>query len=804
MNTLWQDLRYGIRLLARKPLFTSIVVLTLALGIGATTAIFSVVNSVLLRPLPFRDPERIVTVWQNNIKAGVERDKVSPANFLDWRDRNQAFEAMASSEPFGFDLAGDGEPERIKGWLVSGGFFRILGVGALHGRTFVPEEESQASGQPVVISHAFWERRFGSEKNVVGQKLLLSGQPYTVVGVMPPQFRFPDDRDVWAPKVFNEGDKQRRGANNLHVIARLKDGAAVNDAQHEMSSIAASLAQEYPQTNREMGATVVSLPEHVIGRVRPALLVLLIAVGLVLLIVCSNVANILLARGVQRQKEFAIRAAIGASRKRLVRQMFTESFLLSLLGGVFGVLLANWGVSLVQSYSPGYLPRAQEISIDGRVLAVALGVTLLTAILFGLLPSIQFSRPRLQEFLKEGGRAGGGAARRSLRNFLVISEIALALVLLVGTSLLIRSSSRLLQVDPGFATDQVAVLEVHVWGKYPKPDQRAAFFEQTLERIAALPGVEAAGAVSSLPLIETRIDIDGTFSIEGRPAPAPEQQPSAYQTIATPDYFRAMGVRLRSGRFFARSDNQTSVPVVLINETMARRYWPEGDAIGKKVAVRVAGPPSTREIVGVVSDMLHTGLDGAPRPELFVPHLQNPFGSMTYVVRAANEPEGILPAVKNEIRAVNPNQAFSTTTTMQQLLSKSLGERRFTMLLFSCFAAVALVLAAVGIYGLISFSTSQRTHEIGVRIALGAQRGHVLKMIIGEGLKLSLLGVAIGLAGALVLTRFLKSLLFGVTATDPLSFAGMSLLIVGAALVASYLPARRATRMDPVNALRYE
>jgi len=804
MNTLWQDLRYGIRLLARKPFFTSIVVLTLALGIGATTAIFSVVNSVLLRPLPFRNSERIVTLWQNNIKAGVERDKVSPANFLDWRDQNQVFEETASAEPFGFDLAGDAEPERIRGWLVSEGFFRILGVNPQHGRTFMPEEERLTTGQPVVISHGFWKRRFGSNADVVGQGLLMSGQTYTVVGIMPPQFRFPDDRDVWVPKVFNASDKQRRGANNLHVIARLKDGATLNEAQHEMSTIAARLAQEYPQTNREMGATVVSLPEHLVGHVRPALLMLLGGVGFVLLIVCSNVANILLARGVQRQKEFAIRAAIGATRKRLVRQMFTESFLLSLLGGIFGVLLANWGVNLIQSFNPGYLPRVQEIGIDGRVLAVALGVTVLTAILFGLLPSLQFSKPRLQEFLKEGGRSGGNAVRRRLRNLLVVSEIALALVLLVGTSLLVRSSSRLLQVDPGFASDKVAVLEVHVWGKYPKPDQRAAFFEQTLERIAALPGVEAAGAVSSLPLIETRIDIDSTFSIEGQPASAPDQQPSAYQTIATPEYFRAMNVPLRNGRFFTSADNQTSVPVVLINETMARRYWPDEDPIGRKVTVRLAGPPSTREIVGVVSDVLHTGLDGAPRPELFVPHLQNPFGSMTYVVRAANEPEGILSAVKNEIRAVNPNQAFSTTTTMKQLLSKSLGERRFTMLLFSCFAALALVLAAVGIYGLISFSTSQRTHEIGVRIALGAQRSHIFKMIMGEGMKLSLLGVAIGLAGALALTRFLKGLLFGVTATDPLSFAGMSLLIVGTALLASYLPARRATKMDAMNALRYE
>ena len=805
METLLKDLRYAIRMLIRKPGFTAVSVLTLALGIGANTAIFSVVNGVLLRPLPFQDPDRIATFWQSNPLSGVQREDVSPANFLDWREQNESCTEMAAALPSGFSLTGGEEPEAFRGWRVTTGFFEILGVNALYGRTFLRDEYQAGNETVVVIGHGLWQRRFGADPNLVGQKLLLNGRPHVVVGVMPPGFEFGSEREMWSPWVEVASDKQIRGSAYIKVIGRLKPGVTIQQAQAEMNGIAAALAQAYPQTNSEVGVAVVPLPEQLVGHVRPALLMLLCAVGLMLLIACANVANLLLARASTRRREFAIRAALGARRYRLIAQLLTESVLLAALGGIGGVLLASWGVDAIIALSPHNLPRLDQIRIDAHVLIFAFGVSALTALIFGLAPALQFSRTDLQEFLKEGGRTGStGFARNRLRNVLVVSEVALALMLLVGAGLLVRSFVRLLQVDPGFTAANALTLEVHVWGRARTPEQRAAFFEQSLDRIAALPGVEAAGAVSALPFHTSQIEIKSELVIEGRPQPLPGQEPIAFATVATYDYFRAMGIPLLRGRYFTRFDNKDAAPVVLIGETMAHRFWPDEDPIGKKINVRFLGQQTTREIIGVIGDVRHTGLDSDPRPELFLPHLQEPYGSMTYIVRTSVDPQTLLPAVKREVWTVSKTQPFSSITTMEQLVSRSLGERRFSLLFLTTFASIALALAGVGIYGLISFNTSQRTHEIGVRMALGAGRQDILKLVVGQGLALTLTGVALGLVAAFALTRYLSSLLFNVSAADPATFVVVSLLLIGVALLACYLPARRAMKVDPMIALRYE
>jgi putative ABC transport system permease protein len=803
MGTLWQDVRYGFRMLAKRPGFTTVAVLTMALGIGANTAIFSVVNGVLLRQLPYKDPEKIVTIWQNSARSGIKRDDVSPANFLDWRERNRSFEEMSVIEPYSHSLTGEGEPESFKSWLVSDGFFKILGANALIGRTFLPEEHQPGNGQVIVLSYGLWQRRFGADKNLVGRQLILNGRPHTVVGVMPLEFQFPVEREVWAPRPPRQSDQQNRGSTYMKVIARLKPGVTLAQAQEDMSAIAARLSQEYPQTNGEVGASVVPLPEQLTGHIRPTLIVLLAAVGFVLLIACANVANLLLVRGAERQREFAVRAALGAGRARLVRQLFTESIVLAALGGLCGLLLAYWGSDLILAFSPDHLLRGNRIGVDARVLGFALGVSALTALVSGLIPALQFSKPDLNEALKESGRTTSGSfARLRLRNFLVISEIALALMLLIGAGLLVKSFVRLLQVDPGFATERAVALEVHVWGRYRTPEQRRNFFNESLGRISTLPGVEAAGAVSSLPFIE--MDSSSAFTIDGKPAPLPGHEPSAARMTAAGDYFRAMNIPLRQGRLFNSFDQADATSVILINETMARRYWPGESAVGKKIAVADEGETLKFEIVGVVGDVRHNGLDSEPRPEFFVPHQQNPSGSMIFVVRTASDPQALLPAIKNQIWAINKNIAFDRAVTINQLLTKSLEQRRFTLLLLGAFALIALVMAGVGIYGLISFSTRQRTHEIGVRMALGAQTGDILKMIVRQGMILTLSGVAAGLAGAIVLTRFLQSMLFGVSVTDPATFIVLSLLLTAVALAASYIPARRAMKVDPMVALRYE
>ena len=801
MDTLFKDIRYGMRSLLKRPGFTATAVITLALGIGANTAIFSVVNAVLLRPLPYRDAERVATLWQNNVKTGVPRNEVSPANFLDWREQSHSFAAMAGIEPFGFSLADSGEPERFQAWLVTTGFFETLGSNALHGRTFAAEDYELGNEHRIVMSYGLWQRRFGGAANLIGQKLALNGQPYTVVGIMPPEFQFPSDRELWAPRVLGERDRQLRGATYWNVIGRLKPGVTVEQAQAEISAISARLEQQYPETNGGMGATVVTLPELLTGQVRRGLFLLLGAVGFVLLIACANVANLLLVRGAERQREFAIRSALGASRIRIVRQLLIENLLLAMLGGLGGLLLSTWGVRLLPAINSAKMPRIEHVNIDARVLLFVFGISILTAICFGLIPAAHLSRTDLQSTLKESGRGTmAGSVRHWLRNSLVVTEVALALVLLTGAGLLVRGFVSLLRVDPGFAKQRVLALQVFLPRTY-QTEKVTGFFDQTLEKVAAVPGVEKAAVVSSPPFIN--LEQDAPFTIEGIPPPPPGKEPSAYYSEVSADYLSVMGVPLRRGRFFTRFDKSDTVPVVVINETMARRYFGNQDPVGKKLTV-MFDPPEPREIVGVIGDVLHNGLDTTARPEMFVHYPQSPTSQMTFVVKTTADAGAMLPSVKAAIRAVNPNQTFSKTATMEQLIGDSLRQRRFNLFLLGSFAVLALALAGLGIYGLMSYSTRQRTHEIGVRMALGAQRRDILKLFIGQGLLLTLIGVVIGLAGALALTRLMAGLLFGVTPTDALTFATVPVCLIVVALLACYVPARRATKVDPLVALRYE
>ncbi|HKU76397.1 MAG TPA: ABC transporter permease [Pyrinomonadaceae bacterium] len=801
MDTTLKDIRFAVRSLLKRPGFSVIVVLTLALGIGANAAVFSVINAVLLRPLPYRDIDRVVTLWQNNTKANNSRNEVSPANFLDYKDQSSSFEALAGIEPSGFTLVGDGEPERFSAWMVTSGFFQVAGTDALLGRTFTEEDYKPGNNRVIVLAHGLWQRRFGGDPNIVGQKLTLNGQPYAVVGVMPPEFQLPADREVWTPRVVGENLRQLRAATYWNVIGRLKQGTTVAQAQEEMNGIAARLAAQYPDINGGMGATVVPLFEQITGQIRSALWVLFAAVGLVLLIACVNVANLLLVRGAERQREFAIRRALGAERIRLVRQTLTESLLLVLVGGATGVLLASWLVKLIPALSSSKIPRVEYINIDLRVVLFACGVSLLTAIVFGLVPAIQFWRNDIQGTLKESGRSAATTVRQRLRKALVISEVAFAVLLLTGAGLLFRSFVRLLQVDPGFTKENVLALQVFLPRTYDQPEKMINYFDQSIEKIKSQPGIEAVAVIATPPFVD--LEVDATFNVVGRPAPPAGSEPIAFYSSLSSEYLSALGIPLKKGRFFTNFDKSGAPLVVVINETMARRYFPNEDPIGQRMTVTFAAT-ETREIVGVIGDVLHNGLHAEPRPQMFVPHQQEPSAYMTFLVKTKTEPATQLASVKRAIREVNPNQTFARTATMEELVSDSLKQRRFNLFLLGLFAAIALLLATIGIYGSISYSTRQRTNEIGVRIALGAQPLDVLRLIVGQGVGQALVGVGIGLAAAFLLTRTLKTFLFGVTPTDPLTFVAISLLLVVTAFIASLIPARRATKVDPLVALRSE
>jgi putative ABC transport system permease protein len=802
MERLIQDLKFGFRMLTKSPGFTAVIVLALAIGIGATTAIFSVVNAILLRPLPYGDPDRIVMVWMDNPKLNLDQDFHSYTNYADYRDQNQTFDEVAAFNDRSFNLTGTGEPERLVGAWSTANLFRVMGTDPTLGRVFTTEEEEPGKDLVVVLSHAVWQRRFGGASDIIGQQISLNGVNRTVIGVMPDQFRFPrKETELWVPLAINQNLRNARTAFFLKAVGRLKPGVGLDQAKADMETIASRL-REYDGLST-YGVNLVGLHEQVVGNVRPALLVLLGAVAFVLLIACANVANLLLARAAVREREISIRSALGAGRGRIIRQLLTESLLLSLAAGALGLVLAVWGLDVLVALSPQDIPRLDQIRIDGRVLAFTMLVSLLTGFVFGLAPALQASKPDLNESLKEGGRGStGGIHGTRVRNLLVVSEIALSLVLLIGAGLMIRSFQRLQEFNLGFNPDRLLTLNVRLAGsQYSQPERVTSFFDQLLQRIESLPGVESAGAVSSVFLSKTPNST--TFSLEGRPDPPPAEDIEVPYDSISPNYFRVMGIPLLKGREFDHRDAQAAPGVVIINDTFARMYFPDEDPVGKRFKYRGDDNPWLT-IVGVVGDMRRTGFDSEVRPETFLPHTQNPSGGLTILVRASTDPASLVGAIRSQVSEIDPNQAIYGVKTMDQWLGEMISQRRFNMLLLAIFAGVALVLAAVGIYGVISYSVTQRTHEIGVRIALGAARRDVMRLVVGQAARLAVIGLGAGLVTAFALTRLMTSLLYGVSATDPLTFAVIPFVLAAIAMLSSYIPARRAAKVDPMIALRYE
>jgi predicted permease len=819
MGTLWQDLRFGVRMLLKKPGFTIVAVFTLALGIGANSAIFSIVNGLLLRPLPYKDSDRLVVIWSHSPGANVAQDWPSPGQFSAIKAQNSVFEELALAQGTSVNMTGRAEPERLGVIRTSSPLFSMLGVKPLLGRAFLPQED--APGQPpvVILSYGLWQRRFGADPTVIGQSLTLNGKSYTIVGVMPSDFLLNkevmptvggvEQAEMLLPLPLSEEEMSAQGDENYNVMARLKPGVSIEQAQTELNLAVSRLQPQHPDyypPSRAFSMSVRPLLEQVVGDVRTALLILLGAVGCVLLIACANVANLMLAWSAAREKELAIRTAIGAARFRIIRQLLTESVLLSLAGGALGLLIAVWGLEGLRWLNPGNIPRLQEVGMDGRMLFFTCAVAMLTGILFGLAPALRSSNIDLNQTLKEGGRSLVGSGHHRLRSILVVTEIALSLVLLVGAGLLIRSFMRVQQVEPGFAARNVATLRLSVTGtNYADEPRRLIFYQQLWERIRRLPGVEAAGGATVLPL-SGGIGWGG-ITIEGYdPAATGQTAIQADIRVATTGYFEAMKIPLISGRFFTEQDTKESLKVALIDENMARKYWPGVDPVGRRFKMGGADdndvPWST--VVGVVGNVKQYALDTESRVAFYMPQSQNPTSTMYVAARTSTDPLSLAAAITKEARALDPNVPIYDVKTMEQRLSESLARRRFAMFALGLFAVVAMLLATIGIYGVMSYSVAQRTREIGIRVALGAQTRDVLKMVVGQGMFLAIIGVCIGLAGALGVTRVMASLLFGVSAVDLTTFASITLLLLAVALLACLIPARKATRVDPMIALRYE
>jgi putative ABC transport system permease protein len=802
IETLFRDLRYGLRQLRRNPGFTAVAIITLALGIGASTAMFSIVNGVLLRALPYKNPTRLVRVLETTPQQLPEG--VSLPNFMDWKTENNVFTSLSAYVIEGFDLTGVGAPQWVEAAIVSSNLLMLLRAQPVLGRSFSSQAGKGERTPVVVISYSLWQRQFGADPGIVGRTLVLDGKLRTIIGVMSPNFRFPLEArpvDLWVP--LETETSTDRGAHDYFVIARLKPGVSLETARADMDTVARRLQQQYPQTNKGWGVRVTPLREEIVGSVRPALLVLLGAVGFLLLIACSNVANLYLARAAGRRREVAVRTALGGTRLRLIRQLLTESTLLAGLAGILGVALAGGGIRVLGILGPQAIPRLQAIKLDSRVLAFVLVVTLLTGVLFGLAPARQASNPDLNESLKEGGRSSTkGISYNRTQNLLVVAEIAAASVLLIGATLMIKSFVRLLQVNPGFNPNHLLTMQLTFPTlRYGKGYQRAAFLQQVLGRINTLPGVELAGAVSPLPLNE---GFTVAFDIEGRLWRSPAEAPSAFWQTVSSGYFRAMAIPLLEGRVFTEQDKAGAPEPVIVNEKMAQMFWPGEDPVGRRMKISDAAQRPWRTIVGIVGNTKREGLDARAVPELYVPYLQRPSNPVTLVVRTAVDPASLTTAVRRQIWHVDKDQPVYNVRTMEDVISSSLAPRHFDMLLLGIFAAIALILASVGIYGVVSYSVSQRTHEIGIRIALGAQKSDVLRLVVAQGLTLAAIGAGIGIVGALGLTRFLSTLLYGVRATDPLTFAVVSAILGGVALFACYLPARRAAKVDPMVALRCE
>jgi putative ABC transport system permease protein len=810
MNIL-QDIRYALRMLLKRPGFAGIVVLTLALGIGANTTIFSAIDAVLLNPLPYKDPERLMVVWETNKQLGPElwdRNEVTIGNFRDWRSRNQVFEQLGSLFYTDMILTGAGEPERIKSCVVTTNFFQALGVQPLLGRSFLPEAETPGSPFTVIISHQLWQRLFNSDTSVINKSLTLNGHTVAVIGVMPPAFelQFPTSVhvDMWVPMIIGEGDLDR-GNNFLYALGRLKKGVSREQAQSEMDLIASQLQQQYPETNAERGVRVVPLHKQVVGKVESYLYMLFAAVGFLLLIACANVAGLVLVRVTARHREVAIRMAVGASRWRLVRQLLTESVILSVLSGLLGLLFAYGGVKLLLALTPSEVPRLHEIGLHVPVFLWTLAISIVTGVLFGLAPAIQASSPDLNTALKENsGRNPGSFQGSGLRNLLVVSEVAVALLLLVGAGLMTKSFFRLQQVDPGFEATNVVSMNIALPTSKYRQQQVNIFYDQLIERVKNLPGVKAVAGIDPLPLSNN--NVSSRFVVEGAPLVALADRPNSGIRVVTPDYFQTMSIPSLKGRSFTEQDRDNTAKVIIVNEALASRYWPNGDAIGKRLGFFEDDPGKQvwREIVGVVGNVRHKALEIEVTAEVYFPYKQLPRNFMNLVVRTASDPSTMVPAIRNQVLSVDKDQPVSDIMTMDQRVARSVASTRFVMSLLGAFSLLALGLAAVGIYGVMAYLVTQRTQEIGVRMALGAQKRDVLKLVVGRGMALAVMGIAIGLVASLALTRLMRSLLFEVTPTDWLTFVITSLVLLTVALLACYIPARRAAKVDPLVALRCE
>ena len=807
MQLLWQDLRYALRSLLRNPGFCAVAILALALGIGPNTAIFAMVNAVLLRPLPVPEPDRVVMIWGTMLKSGFDQLPVSAADYLDWKAQASSFDQMAAAfaiPEYGLNVSGTGEPERVSAALASREFLPALGIRPIAGRNFLADEDRPGGAPAVLISNAYWQRRFRSDPAAVGRTLTVDGVPRTVVGIVPHELGEMIAADLWLPTAIDPKNPERRN-RNFGIVAHLKPGVTAAQARAEMTVIARRLEEAYPATNTGAGITLFPMAEMFTGRIRPVLLILLGAVGLLLLIACANLANLLLARAASREKEIAIRGALGAGRVRLIHQLLTESLVLAMAGGVAGVLLAMWSVGALRGLMPDMVPMLQHMSVDLPVLGFALSISIVTGLLFGLAPAWRSSRTDLNTTLKEAaGRSEGASGSHRTRGFLLAFEVALAVLLSVSAGLLLRSFMRVAAVEPGVRVSNILTMSLSLPDvKYDTPVKRANFYKTLTERLEQVPGVRSSGAALFLPLrvslLSFRVGVNG-FRIEGRPPVPQGQEPTADYRMATPGYFDTMGIALKKGRLFDGHDDLSAKPVAVINEAMVRKHFASEDPIGRRLLMG----NSPTEIVGVVADAKLYGLDAPIEPAIYTPHMQRPGPSMGLVVRTVGDPGAMAAAVRREILKLDAEQPISNVRTMDQVLADSLMLRRVAMLMLAVFAALALTLATVGIYGLTAYSASRRTHEIGLRMALGASRGQILRLVVARGLLTSLIGAAIGLAAAFQLTRMLSGMLYGVTATDPVVFVGVPLILVAVSAAASYLPARRAMRIDPLIALRYE
>jgi len=817
METLWHDLSYGFRTLLKNPGFTCVAVLSLAIGIGANSAIFSVTDALLLRPLSYSDSDRLVILWSRSPGLNVDQDWFSPGQYLDVKTQNQVFEQVAVTIGVSFNLTGQEKPEHVDGARVSSSFFPLMGANAMIGRVLLPEEDEPGQPQTVILSHGFWQRRFGSDPDILGKTLILNGNNFTVAGVMPPEFSLTNEvmpavnaiktADLLLPLPMNESQRANRGNEDFNIFGKLKPDVTIAQAQAEMDVIAARMKQYYPANYPPDGGltiSVVPLLQQVVGDIGHALPVLFGAVGFVLLIACANVANLLLARATARQKEIAIRAAVGAGRLRLLRQLLTESVLLALAGGLVGFVIALLSVSALRVFASENIPWLNEVSVDSRVMAFTFFVSLLTGIVFGLAPALRASRVDLNESLKEGGRSSSGVAvsHQRLRKLLVISEVALSLVLLIGAGLLIRSYSHILNANPGFNPDKLLSMRMTLpAASYPNQEAITAFYRRVSERLKELPEVDSVATSYSLPMSSVAFAWE-PITVEGYIPKAAEDTIISNVRIVGPEYFRAMSVQQVDGRLFTEHDRKGEMDVAIVNEAFAEQFWPNQSPVGKRVQRGTSG--TWRTVVGVIRDVKEFSLEKEPPITVYYPFEQIVPRSTFLIVRTTSDPAAMLPAVTREIQSLDRDMSVFDVSTMEQRLHNALARRRFSMFMLGIFAVIASLLAAIGIYGVIAYSVSQRTHEIGLRMALGAQPANILKLVIRQALALVSFGIAIGLAGAFALTRLISSLLFGVSATDPVTFALISVLLGGVALVASYIPARRATKVDPMVALRYE